>query len=111
VEWELYQLGGIRDIVMAIFLFIVMYYGLTRQVKDGTWTERKFASFFTVFLLGWLALMIVIPFSILSVSHPDLVLEIGGYILYEMSGAMILALAFIIIIQVLNYRGYFRRKD
>jgi uncharacterized membrane protein YfcA len=111
VEWEFFQLSDIRDIIVTIFLFVVICYGLIRQSKDDTWTERKFASFFTKFVLGWLSLMIIIPFSILSVSHPSLVLEIGGYILYETRLAMILVLAVIIIIQVLNYRGYFRKKD
>jgi len=112
VELELYALNDItRNLLVVTFLSFVMYYGWTRSARDETWIERKFASYFTLITLSWLSLMIIIPFSILSFFHPNLVLEIGERILHDIMPAIILIVVVIIIIQALNYKGYFRKRE
>lgn len=112
VELQLYALYDItRNILVITLISLVMYYGWTRSAQDETWVERKFASFFTLSVIAWLALTFLIPFLALSILHPNLALEIGGRILYDLRFAMVLLMVFIVIIQVLNYKGYFRKKD
>jgi len=112
VELELYALNDYtRNLLVVTLLSLVMYYGWTRSARDETWVERKFASYFTLSILSWLSLMIIIPFSILSFFHPNLVLEIGERILYDIMPATILLVVIIIIIQALNSKGYFQKRE
>ena len=112
VELELYALKDITsNLLVLTLLSVVMYYGWTRSAQDETWIERKFASFFTYSTLTWLTLTFLIPFLVLSFIHPNLVLEIGERILYDMRWVIVMMIAIIVIIQVLNYKGYFRKRD
>lgn len=112
VELELYQIGDItRNLLVVTLLALVMYYGWTKSASDETWIERRFASFFTLSLLAWLSLTIIIPFSVVSILHSDLVLEIGNRIISDTSLVIVLVFVIIVVIQILNYKGYFRNKD
>jgi tellurite resistance protein TehA-like permease len=109
MELELYALNDItRNLLVLVVISFVMYYAGTKSASDKTWIERRFASFFTFSLLVWLSLTFFIPFTVMSFSYPNLVLEIGVRILNDLRYAIILVVVFVIIIQVLNYRGHIR---
>ncbi len=85
VELELYALNDLTgNILVIVFLSIVMYYGWSKSASDETWIERKFASYFSLSLLAWLSLTFIIPFSVLSFFHPNLILEIAEYMIYNL---------------------------
>ncbi|MFW9843573.1 MAG: hypothetical protein ACFFEV_03260 [Candidatus Thorarchaeota archaeon] len=112
VELEIYQLNDItRNLLVLTLLSFAMYYGWTKSANDETWIERKFASFFTLTILAWYSLFIIIPFSVASVLHPDLILEIGERILSDSALAIVLVFFVVIVTQVLNYKEYFRKRD
>ena len=78
VELELYAWVDItRNILVVLFLSAVMYYAWSRSTSDEKWVERRFASFLTLTLFVWSILTVLIPFTILSFAHPDLIIEIG----------------------------------
>jgi hypothetical protein len=99
------------NLLPIIFVSIMLYYGWSKSAADDTWRERKFASDFTLCMVGWVSLTFLIPFIGMSVSHPDMLLEIGGKILYDLRFSIALLIIVTSIIQVLNYRGYFRKSE
>ena len=112
VEIELYQISEItRNLLVITLLTFVMYYGWSRSARDETWAERRFASFFTLSILSWLFLATIIPFSAVSILHPDLILEIGQRVLSVSVPTTVLLFVVIIIVQALNFKGYFRKND
>jgi len=78
---------------------------------DETWIQRRFAFFLTTILLLWLAISNLVPFAILSFSYPNLALDIGERILFDSRLAIPLAVVIILIIQILSYKGLFRKSE
>ena len=112
VELDLYSLYNMtRNLSSVVFLSIAWYYAYTRKDHDDTQEVRRYVSFIALWFLAWEGLIFLIPFSLLSLAHPDLVFEIGGYMLRHMGLILILVTVTVVIVQVLNYRGYFRKRD